>query len=60
MIVPMAGATMLEIGHEVDGEEAVRLCAAGFAVPVVEGEAVTATPEKATRKRVAKETRKAD
>ncbi|WP_156884192.1 hypothetical protein [Sphingomonas sp. LK11] len=40
-------------GEMVEGEEAVRLCAAGFATPVVEQR------EKAVKKTPAKETREA-
>jgi hypothetical protein len=44
LITSMFGAEMREIGDEVDGEEAIRLVRAGFAVPLAEKE-----PAKETR-----------
>jgi hypothetical protein len=47
LTVCLAGDPMREIGEVVSGEEAVRLCAAGFAVPIKEERA---TPETAALK----------
>lgn len=53
LIICMAGDPMWEVGHTVEGDEAIRLVEAGFAVPIVE----TAPKETASKKVVAKETR---
>jgi hypothetical protein len=49
----LAGEPNRSPGETVEGEEAVRLCAAGFATPIVEQR------EKAVTKKTAKETREA-
>ena len=49
----LAGEPNRLVGEAVEGDEAVRLCAAGFATPIVEKR------EKAVVKAPAKETRKA-
>lgn len=60
LTVGLAGETYRGIGAEVDGDEAVRLCAAGFAVPIRETAKVesadieTADVEQAVRKARAK------
>lgn len=59
LTVGLAGETYREIGAEVDGDEAVRLCAAGFATPIretaeVETADAPAAVEQAVRKPRAK------
>ena len=56
LITPMFGAEMREIGHEVDGEEAIRLVEAGFAVPVAEKEPAKETREPSPKKTASKKT----
>lgn len=51
--VHLVGSPDVAIGEIVEGADAVRLCAAGLATPVVEKPVV----ETATKKRVTKETR---
>lgn len=48
----MAGEPMRNIGDLVEGDEAIRLCEAGFAVPVIEEPAKrTATKKSAAEQR---------
>lgn len=56
LLVSLAGEKMLHPGDIVEGSDAVALCAAGLATPIVE-EAVVET---ATRKRASKEVRTTD
>lgn len=52
LLAPLAGPRMWEIGEIVEGDDAVALCAAGLAIPVVEVEAVeTAEIEAPVEKR---------
>jgi hypothetical protein len=53
LTVALMGEPNRSPGEEVTGDEAVRLCAAGFATPIVE----TEKREKAVAKKVARETR---
>ncbi len=53
LVVALVGESNRSPGDEVTGDEAVRLCAAGFATPIVE----TEKREKAVTKKVEKETR---
>ena len=55
LLVPLAGPTMMVPGDIVEGGDAVALCAAGYATPVVEEEKrETATAKKRTSKEVRK------
>ncbi|MCB4861967.1 hypothetical protein K7W03_20455 [Sphingobium sp. PNB] len=52
LLVSMAGNPSVDAGHIVEGDEAVRLIAAGFAEPVETEERATAPLSKTTKKAV--------
>lgn len=56
LTVYVAGEPNRSPGDTVEGDEAARLCAAGYATPIVEA---PAKPEKAMKKAPATETREA-